>query len=458
MQRRAIGILVAGFVLLASVAAAVVLLGPPRIPLTHSANDVDKVTLYQNGLAFVELTRDFQSPGGESLLVIPLPLAARLDSLAIEGGDVTLLQVRGSSPEDGSLKPGDAVVVHVEDGKTFRGSYAGRQGSALVLATESGTTLVEASRVVAIDLTGRALPDETAGSREALALVRAEPGARSVRVTYLAQGPGWTPSYELDVETGHLVFRATLTGLDDWRNVSLDLVSGAPHVVLTPRAAPSYAESYDARLAAAPAPKGDDVGASTPLGELHRYHYARPLSVSRGETVRVLVEEGTLEIVSHRLDADVSTGWGGVAGARQEVDVLERLEVRNTLDEPLPPGIVLAYREGTWIGEDMLAATPKGERANVTLAKSEDLVARLTLESYESTGTRDKFSYVLTLTNRKDTSADMQASLSYPTYRTLGLTFEPTPDETAGGRALWRETLQPGATASYRVRYEMDRS
>lgn len=454
MKRRTLALALGGILLATAVATAVVLLGPPRVPLTRSASDVDHVTLYQNGLAFIELTRRFESNGGESLLVLPLPASARVDSVELDGDGVEIHEIRSSVSSNASLREGDEITIHAGESGIYRGVFSGREGGSLVLTTEDGIALVDESNVVAIEIAGRPAAGLAPGTIELVARVVAPAGDHAVHVSYLAQGPGWSPSYALDVTSGNVSFYASLTGLDDWRNVTLDLVSGSPNILLQPSPPIPYAtRAYEAGIAMDVA-KADEVAPSTPLGELHRYRYERPLEVSRGETVRLLIEQGDLEVLRDAHVVEAQTGYVGVLNEWQRVDVRERLEFRNTLGEPLPPGRVLAYRDGTWIGEDMMPATPKGERGNVTLATSFDVIARLTLEESRSDGTRDTYAYALTIQNRKDSSIDLRATLSYPTYRTTLLGATPPPDESTGGSATWNEAIPAGGEATFRIHYE----
>lgn len=455
MKRRVLALSLGGILLAATAATAIVLLGPPRVDLTRNASDVDHVTLYQNGLAFIELTRRFESRGGESLLALPLPAGARMDSVQIEGPGVTLHELRSPETGDASLREGDQLVVHSQDGAVFRGTFVGREEGSLVLVTEAGLALVSEPSILAIEIEGRPASGRSAGTFEVLARAQAAPGEHEVHISYLASGPGWTPHYALDADTGAFTFYATLTGLDDWRNVTLDLVSGSPNVVLSPR--PLQMRSYEAAVELAVAP-ADEVGASVPLGELHRYRYARPLEVSSGETVRLLVEAGELEIVRDAHVATVSAGFDGLASEGTPVQAVERLEFRNTLGEPLPAGRVAVEREGTWIGEDILPATSRGERGNVTLATSLDVSARLVLEGSSSLEDRDTFGYALHVFNRKDAAIDLRAVITYPTYRATLLNATPAPDESLGGRVVWNALLAAGGETTFRIRYEVART
>jgi hypothetical protein len=459
MPRPTLALVAVAGLLLATFAAAVVLVGPPRVRLSESATEADHVTLYQNGLAFVELARSFASDGGETQLIFALPTSAVFDSVRIEGQGIEVRELRSALAADPLLSPGDDVRVLLEDGARYEGTLLSVESGQLVLAAGNGTVLLSAEKVVAVELPTRVPADAPPGTADLAALVNAPVGARVVTLTYLARGPGWTPTYSLDLDSERLAFQATLTGLADWANVSLDLVAGSPNIVATPF--PS-GDGYDYRVAAgkeaAASPFAGGGGSgftpSTPLGDLHRYHLQRPVSLHRGEAMRLPVLDGDLDVMKHYYNMDAGLGWGGPAGQEQRADVLERIEVRNTLTEPLPPGVVRFYRNDTWVGEDNLPNLAKGDRTNLTLARASEVVGRVTLESLQSTPTSDRYSYVLHIQNLGAATIDVRIAANWGSYRTNLLDAQPKPQEQYGSSAAWVAHLERGASAEFRVSYE----
>lgn len=459
---KAAAALAAGGLLLATFAGAAVLLGTPRIQLHDQPSEADQVTLYQSGLAFIGLGRDFLAPGGEALLTFAVPTTAIFDSLRIIGQGVEVIEVRSTLAERPVLEVGDRVAVHL-DGEVFRGTILSLdEGQAALSKDGGGFALLDLGKAQAVEVEGRSIVEAKPGSAEVTALVKAPAGNHTVRLSYLARGPGWEAVHKMDAATGAWAFEAVLTGLEDWADVELDLVAGSPNVVYTPSLqAKDFA--YDERatmagLAAAGAPSADGFSPSTPLGDLHRYHLQRPVDLAKGETVRLPVLDGTVQVLRNYYEATGSTGWGGLSGDRQLVTVRERSEIKNVLPEPLQPGLVRFYREDTWIGDDALPAVPKGDRANVTLALAQDVKAKVVLESVRSTGDRDTYTYALVVENFKDRAVDLRATMGYGTYRTNLLRAEPAAEEQQGGMLAWNDALEPGASKTYRITYEQLRN
>ena len=377
MQRRLL-LPIAVLALFGTLLAAAALLpsSPPHVPLARSAAEADHVTFYQNGIADVRLHRNFTATTDATDLDLPLPPGVVFGSLAVEGPGVSVVSVRSALAQTSGLHAGDTVTVHA-DAESYHGVLQAIEGDRLAIRAERGLVYVAASKATAIGVEPSGATDASPpGSLAASVRVHAAPGAHEVTVSYLVQGAGWTPSLRLDAESGNLTFFATLTGLDDWGGVTLDLVAGAPHVVYQPQ--PTFMRDATAATPAMSAGLSYDqsFAPSTPLGELHRYHYEGKLDVARGESIRLVVAQGRVDVERRYLEVAAVTGYG-FPSDEVEVPVVEKLRFRNALSEPLPPGLVRVYQDGAWIGEDALPATPKGAEANVTLGSAQDVVAKI---------------------------------------------------------------------------------
>lgn len=126
--------------------------------------------------------------------------------------------------------------------------------------------------------------------------------------------------------------------------------------------------------------------------------------------------------------------------------VTERVTIRNGLGEPLPPGVALAYRNGTWVGEDMMQPTAANKTANLTLSSSQDVKGRLVLEEFVAGEREDVGTYALLVENGKASPVDVRASLTYPPYRTALRAAEPEPDERRGTTLTWNREVAANGT------------
>lgn len=449
MQRRAV-IAIVSLTLLASVVAAALVIRPGSpVALTLTPNAADRVMLYQNGLASVSLSRSFDATPDGTRLTFALPPTVVFDSVRLEGEGVTVKEIRSTTSQSSGIHPGDEVIVHV-DAQKYAGTIQAIEDGTITLRTPTGLTYVEMTKATAIEITKTDIAPAPVGSLSAEALVIAPLGSHNVTLSYLLRGPGWTPTYALDADTGDLVFFATLTAADDWHGVSLDLMSGSPHLVYTP--------SVFARDAGAPesASKGlydASFGESTQVGDLHRYHYDGTINLSRGEAARLVVAEGKAKIVRSYHEIHANTGWGGLSGDSQNVAVLEKLQIQNDLSEPLPAGTLRAYRGGEFVGEDTMESLPKGDATNVTLATSQDIKAKLTLVSNAADASKDAYSYSLSLRNFGGAS-DVRVVIDVPTFRTTLRSFEPPSGVARGGSVAWDAQLGAGESQTFAVSYE----
>ena len=463
MQRRIIVPVVVLSLLAAAAFAAY--LGIPHTRLSQNPDDVDHVALYQNGLAAISLVRPFEAVGGLQVLELSLPTTTIFDSVTVTGEGVTVKELRSSLAADPALHPGDKLSVRSDDGATFAGTFLGTHGDQLLLSKEGGTVVIQMQHITAVEVTGRAVDPSGPGSTAVTILVQAEKGPRSVRVAYLAQGVGWSPNYILDPKTGAMTFFATLTGLQDWHNVTLDLVAGNPNMVYTPQPMSQEPTLAYAGLTADAATKGGyggGFGSSQALGAMHRYHYPGTVELALGETVRLPVVSGTVDVMRHYFRAD------GSGYAQDWAALPETYQIRNTLGETLPAGPVRVYLEGEWIGADNLPALGKGEQGNVTVSFSDDVKARTTQVS--QTRSEPSFPYpasprqgrvVVTTTydfqvrNLSDKQVDLRATFQTNeggTTRVLNLS--PQPDEDNGSLRVWNDDVAAGATVHYTVTIE----
>lgn len=382
----------------------------------------------------------------------------------MSGEDVTVKEVRASPSIDPTFEEGDDLVV-TTDTRTYEGRLVERRDGGLLLDTRKTATLVKHDAIESIELLNWTEQDTPASAVDVRVQVDAPMGNRSVEVSYLAHGPRWVPSYQLDVDTGRFTFFATLQGVFSWENVTLDLVSGSPNVVAQPEPERFKRSMADAEQAEAGASAPSyDVGLSPvgTLGSLHRYRLSEPVDLTAGETLRLPVLDDAIHVVDRYHEARERLGWGSTRDDARDTTVLERYELENNLSEPLPPGVLRFFEDGTWIGEDQLGQTAIGAHANVTVAKAVEIDARTVLVEQTSDREGTTSTYRLEVTNRRsadrtDAAVDLRAFLDAPDDRVTVLSVDPEPYDRTGTAAQWRTTLDAGETTSVQLRFEQAR-
>jgi hypothetical protein len=418
----------------------------------------DDVALYQPGLAFVQAERTVEAPGGPFTVAIALPPGAMLNTLRVEGPNVSLVEVRSARPADAEVGPGDLVVVHVE-GEQFRGTVLRADAQQVAVDAPGGIVLVERGEIQAIEVLDQPAPEGGNTSeppRGARVTLDAPAGNTTLRVSYLVQGPGWQPTYALDVDQGLLRFTASLTGLADWKGVNLTLVAGQPQIATFPFAFAARDASAGAMVASA-----ESFGRFQPqgqLGELQRFTLPQPVDFEEGVALQVPVLALDLPAVDRFFQAEANAGIVGFQAPAEgiEVPVLEKLGFTNVGQVTLPPGVVDAYREGTWVGQDRLGAVPPQGEANLTLATATDVQARLHLLGSNASEDRTTQTWSVDVANKRPAngSIPLRVVLSFPPERTNVLSTQPQADEVRGDAVVWSASLGQGANATFRATLE----
>lgn len=448
LRTTVLSLLAASVSLSAALAALLSHQATPHV-LTQSADDADHVWLYENGLAAVTLERHIVTDGSPTPVRFALPITTIFESIRLDG-DVTVRELRSSLADEPFARPGDDVVVHL-DGASFKGTLLAADGGSLSLRLENSTIQVAAAKVTALEVLGRAARAGP-GTTQVDVLLDAAAGNHTVRLSYLVSGPGWTPSYHLDLHTGALAFLATVSNTPDWKDVQLDLMSGSPRVQAT--GVSTWNGGVAARtfeLDSFAAGDGKDTAptfaASTQLGDLHDYHYSGTVTFHRGETVRLQVLQGDIDIARHYFLLSFS-------GAAEHTEADETYELHNTLSEPLPSGIVRVYEGSTWVGEDTLQDLARGAMGNITVSRSGEVFGRSDLVSGGGTCCNGPYTYRLRAENHEDHPVDVR--VAYNGYRMRLTESSLRPQESTTARAAWDAVLAPGATTEYVFTYNTD--
>ena len=355
----------------------------------------DEVTIYGNGITFVEYTKTVTIPHLPTPVnsTIPqnvtndiqfyIPPGALTDTLTVCGLDI--LHITTSQENYPILQNGDNITVY-----TATGVYAGRFLSwddMLLLEANNGTIMIPTSTITKIILNQVV---QVQGPNVLVdVLTDSPPGQYQMNVSYLMRGPQWYPTYSVNVETSYLECWATIENVESWSNFTLVLVSGGPHIVYYGPILEVYSLSVQPTFYAASS--GVDFTPSS-TDEYHEYTYGSKLSFESGTTVRLPLFNGTVGLRQEYF-------WSGG-------DVENRYHLNDTLSQPLASGTVEFYRGNTWIGEDAISYTPVNAESialvnyaydiKVTLTVTKDIVQNnpyyedqginLTITNYKSTG------------------------------------------------------------------------
>lgn len=418
-----------------SVSIAFATLSFPNRALTNNTvietgeNAADKVTIYGNGVTFINYEETIQLESGNHTIPFYLPSGALTDTLTVSG--INVVKITTSQEHHPIIERGDIITVYTEDA-VYTGKFLGWDNM-LLLEANNGTIMIPGGRITKIVLMEVV---QTQGPKILVEVTTdSPPGEYQLRISYLMRGPKWRPTYFIDLETSHLECWATIENVENWNNFTLVLVSGGPHIVyrgpiLQPYITLSESLAYNS-------PSIDFT--STTIDEYHEYTYGVKLSFEKGTVIKLPL-------------------FNGSASLRQEYfwasgEVQNRYHVNNTLTEPLAAGIVEFYRGQTWVGEDSIPYTPiKGKTIAIVNYAYDIKVTSIVTKSID--GYRHKVRGItMTIRNHKTTSIQILIQQSINGYTLV----TSTPPATRVGSTLsWVINVDADGTAA--IYYEWEHS
>jgi len=386
-------------------------------------NMADRVTIYGNGVTFVEYQRSVTVQNGSQDVQFYLPSGALTDTLTVSG--ISVDNIATSEDNHAILNSGDVITVYTNDG-VHTGTFLSWD-TMLVLEANNGTIMIPTAQITKIVL------NEAVQVQGANILVDVQtsspPGTYEINVSYLMRGPQWTPTYFVDLNTSYLQCWATIENVESWSNFTLVLVSGGPHLVYYGPIVQALV--YGERLAQA-APLDSSIEfTATSTDEYHEYTYNSRVSFEKGTTVRLPLFNGTVSLQQEYF-------WSGG-------DVQNRYHLNDTLDQPLASGTVEFYRGNTWVGEDSIGYTPSNAESIEVVNYAYDIKVTSTVtKSIVRSGYQDQGTN-LTITNYKSTSIQITIQQNIDGYNLV----TSTPPATRTGSTLsWTITVDPAKTTT----------
>jgi len=378
----------------------------------------DKVTIYGNGVTFVEYTEAVRVQNGTNDIQFYLPPGALTDTLTVAG--LSVLHITTSQENYPILQNGDNITVY-----TATGIYTGRflsLDSMLLLEANNGTIMIPTTTITKIVLNQGV---QVQGPNILVDVVTdSPPGQYQMNVSYLMQGPQWYPTYSVNVETSYLECWATIENVESWSNFTLVLVSGGPHIVYN---GPILESSFFVTP-----PHGGVVDFTpTTTDEYHEYTYGSKLSFENGTTVRLPLFNGTVGLRQEYF-------WSGG-------DVENRYHLNDTLGQPLATGTVEFYRGNTWIGEDSINYTPVNAESIAVVNYAYDIQVASTVTKSVVQGDYQDQGINLTITNYKSTSVQILIQQYIDGYDLVSST---PPASRVGSTLSWTINLDSNQTTT----------
>jgi hypothetical protein len=358
--------------------------------LQTSDTAANKVTVYGNGVTFIEYTEPITLENNTSTVQFYLPSGALTNTLTVTG--INVATITTSEESQPLIASGDMITVYTADG-----SYTGKfisWDTMLLLEADNGTIMIPETSITRIVL------NQVVQVQGPQILVQvttdSPPGDYQLNVSYLMRGPQWTPTYFVDLDTSSLQCWTTIENVESWSNFTLVLVSGGPHIVYNgPVFEPTVAFAMAAPLDAVSV----DFTPST-TDEYHEYTYSSLLSFQENTTVKLLLFNGTVNLRQEYFWTDG--------------DVQNRYHINDTLDQPLASGTVEFYRGQTWVGEDSIGYTPVNAESIAIVNYAYDIKVTATVTKLIEQNSYQDQGINITIQNYKPTS--IQILIQQDTY------------------------------------------
>lgn len=385
-------------------------------------NAADVVTVYGNGVTFIQYAQTVTVGNGNNNIQFYLPSGALTDTLTVSG--INVLQVTTSNANYPLINSGDTITVTTQDGE-YTGKFI-NWDTMLLLEVNNGTIMIPTASITKITL------NEVVQAQGPNILVNvttdSPPGTYQMNVTYLMRGPQWNPTYLVDLDTSQLQCWATIENVEDWNNFTLILVSGGPHIVYYN---PTFEMSSYVHQPVITASAIELDFSPTTTDECHEYTYDSKLSFQVGTTVKIPLFNGTV-------------------GLRQEYfwssgDVQNRYHLNDTTSQPLATGTVEFYHGNVWVGEDAITYTPVNAESILVVSNAPDIKVISTVTKSVTQGNFWDQGTNLTITNHKSTN--IQILIQQEIYGNTLVTS--TPQATIVGSTLsWTINLNPNETTT----------
>ena len=390
-------------------------------------NAADKVTIYGNGITFINYEETIQLERDTHTIQFYLPSGALTDTLTVSG--INVVKITTSEEYHPIIERGDIITVYTEDA-VYTGKFLGWDNM-LLLEANNGTIMIPGGRITKIVLTEVV---QTQGPKILVKVTTDSPlGEYQLKISYLMRGPKWKPTYFIDLETSYLECWATIENVENWNNFTLVLVSGGPHIAYRGPIFKPYISGIEAYSLSSPSIDFT----STTMDEYHEYTYGAKLSFEKGTVVKLPLFNGT---VSLRQEYFWRSG-----------EVQNRYHINNTLSEPLAAGIVEFYRGETWVGEDSIPYTPiKGESIAI-VNYAYDIKVTRTVTKFIDEYHHKVQGISITIRNHKTTSIQILIQQSINGYTLV----TSTPPATRVGPTLsWVINVDADSTATIYYEWE----
>ena len=141
---------------------------------------------------------------------------------------------------------------------------------------------------------------------------------------------------------------------------------------------------------------------------------------------------------------------GPAAKRNPDVRLKFKNEAANGLGMPLPKGVMRAYGQGLFLGEDRIRHTPKGEDVSIAIGRAVDVTAKRRRTDYRIQGTAEA-AHQITLRNAK--SQDLKVDVVERMIGERQILSQSLPHiKDTNQQAVWPVSVPAGGEVSLRYK------
>ncbi|CAN5458402.1 DUF4139 domain-containing protein [soil metagenome] len=399
----------------AIVLGALVLASPAYAQASGSAQGDVAVTIYSNGQALVQDTRQLSLPAGVARQDFPdVSDNIRPETVRLSAAGTTIVEQNYDydllSPSALMEKAVGQTITLV---RTNPATGAETRESAKVLANNGGVVLQIGSRIEILREDGLPVrvvfdslpPNLRARPTLSVTLDTAAGGPRPVTISYLTGGLSWKADYValFDEAKGALDVQGWITlansGNTTFRNADTVLVAGTPGSASGPNI------SYVRRVASG-AKTGTETADRARLGDYYLYPLPQRTTIAANQTKQVsFLSVGG--VPAKKLYQYRNSWLGTQSDAQSAATVLSFSSSRDGgLGDALPAGTVRIYMRDAkgqpqFIGENNIGHTPMGSTLAIKTGEAFDVKVKPVVEARTRSGDRWRSAMRYTFTNAR---------------------------------------------------------
>jgi len=218
-----------------------------------------------------------------------------------------------------------------------------------------------------------------------------------IRLNYLIKGISWSTNYILTLKKDKLNLKAWATIINnsdkEFKEYNLNLISGNLNKVSN-YSRRIYRKSRSMALEAVePAvAKIPEVGEAKAIEGYYLYNVPFKVTISKNQTKQIsLIEANNIKYKIYGVAKNSAFYYYDLRKFKFSQIVEFKNSKENSLGKPLPAGVVRAYKDGYYLGENIISNIPKDEKVKIAIGELFDIVGKSKVIKFVN---KSKYKYI----------------------------------------------------------------